>query len=106
MKDYARVSYQQVGGAIVDFCNHFLEQHEHVTLIKPRGPMKEAPTLAMPTEMLQELRAHIEKRFSAFEPVSVICRNPNNQVKLAKYLGKSPDPTPSPWPHLARWPRP
>ena len=92
VRGYSRVSYQIVGKAIVTFTNHHLETYDWIKYIPPRGPVKEKPTLSMPTEMLAELKRHVDKRIDSFAWYGGLV--PADRARLAKYLGKFSCPRP------------
>ena len=86
---FGRTTYNKVGGAIVKFTNHFVEQFNEVDLIEPVGPKKERPTLAMATPVLEALGRHVMSKLKAFVPLKKQLADEEDRVRAAKYLGKS-----------------
>ena len=81
-----------MGRAIRDFCNHYAEKWEEVSLIRPHGQKREKETLAMPEPIFDAVKKHVKRRALNFGDRAQGVTSANDAHALAKDLGKYPQP--------------
>ena len=85
---YMRTSYWKVGRAIRDFSNHYAEQWNKVSLIRPHGQRREKATLALPEPAFAAVKEHVKLRALKFGPQAETLATAQQALTLAKDLGK------------------